>query len=94
MNCPGCGDINATALFTSVQCSTSNCRHYSQSQTTEIIMRNFSYQGTVTGRINCKEPNLSNLPRKQFQFSPFEFFSHYISKHQGNIAVSLPKDSV
>jgi len=65
MNCPNCGDNNAVALFTSVQCANSNCQNYNQIQATETSMKSFEFRGTgtITGRFSSSQPNFSNLPR-------------------------------
>ena len=70
MNCPNCGDADAVLLLTSIQCSGQQCSNFDQEYATEVQMRKFKYDnwlgkqtGTRTGRISCKNPNYSNLPK-------------------------------
>jgi len=92
MNCPNCGDNNAVALFTSVQCTNNQCQKYNQSYATEISMKSFIGRGTVTGRISSSGgPNLSNLPKKKqtetsLRFSPDNFYSFYINRYQKTLS--------
>jgi hypothetical protein len=70
MNCPNCGDANAIALFTSIQCINHHCDNFDQDLAIEAKMKDFVFTkfkqtGTVTGRFSSKEPNFSNLPSPQ-----------------------------
>jgi hypothetical protein len=43
MNCPNCGDANAIALFTSIQCINHHCNNFNRDLATETLIRDYNF---------------------------------------------------